>query len=172
MRSFRNRYCSILNTYILTGADVGKFIAVGVTPVATAGSSPGVEVISPYQGPIIPGDATFSLPIEKFVASFDDVSVADNDFQGVIENGANAITFTVPFSPNTRFGALNSPLKFTKAGNREDATGISKDAGSISFYWAVPGGTGNEPTARWITSNPFVFTRTRQSGNPVRCIKE
>lgn len=40
------------STYVLQAGDVGKYIAFGVTPVAATGSSPGVEVLSTYQGPI------------------------------------------------------------------------------------------------------------------------
>ena len=93
-------------TYTTQGEDANKYIALQVTPVATAGTSPGVAVTSPYQGPIIAGDATFSLPIDINVASFDDDSGAGNDIQGVIDNDANAITFTVPYTAG--FGSYSS----------------------------------------------------------------
>lgn len=43
---------AISNTYAIVAGDVGKYLAVEVTPVATAGLSPGPPVRSAYRGPI------------------------------------------------------------------------------------------------------------------------
>lgn len=40
------------DSYVTVAADDGKFVAVEVTPVATTGESPGIAVLSDYQGPI------------------------------------------------------------------------------------------------------------------------
>ncbi len=40
------------NTYTLTNAEVGFYIALEVTPVATTGTSPGIPVLSTYSGPV------------------------------------------------------------------------------------------------------------------------
>lgn len=41
-------------TYVLTNTELTKFISVEVTPLATAGTSPGIPVQSAYDGPITP----------------------------------------------------------------------------------------------------------------------
>lgn len=41
------------STYTLVSADEGKFIRVGVTPVAATGTSPGTEAFSSYSGAIV-----------------------------------------------------------------------------------------------------------------------
>jgi hypothetical protein len=41
-----------LNTYTLTSNEVGFYILVEITPVALTGTSPGISVLSVYQGPV------------------------------------------------------------------------------------------------------------------------
>ncbi|MDM8162154.1 fibronectin type III domain-containing protein, partial [Labilibaculum sp. K2S] len=48
---------AVAATYTLTAADVGKYIAYAVTPASLTGNSPGLEVLSAYQGPVLNNEA-------------------------------------------------------------------------------------------------------------------
>lgn len=58
------------STYEIASADVGKFLAVEVTPVATTGLSPGTPVMSDYRGPITSG------PVWPAIQDFEETSSA------------------------------------------------------------------------------------------------
>ncbi len=45
------------NTYDILSGDIGKYISVGITPIATAGNSLGIEVLADYVGAILPNQA-------------------------------------------------------------------------------------------------------------------
>lgn len=92
------------NSYTPVVADVGKFIAVEVTPVAASGTSPGLPVISNYQGPI---SALLDLAVWEFAGNMgDEVTVnastlATNIQSGVISRGSG-------ISPSVNFDRFNA----------------------------------------------------------------
>src|SRR5690606_15375638 len=46
-------YSASNDTYVCVATNIGKFIAVEVTPVATSGESPGTPQLSDFRGPIL-----------------------------------------------------------------------------------------------------------------------
>ena len=78
------------SSYLIQVGDVGKFISVGITPVATSGTSPGVEVFASYVGPILPNQApvitNLSIPSSLFQTATASPSYTysdnENDAQG------------------------------------------------------------------------------------------
>ena len=54
---------AITDTYTMSADDVDKYITYGVTPGASAGTSPGKEAFSPYAGPVVANE----LPIASNV---------------------------------------------------------------------------------------------------------
>jgi len=73
------------STYTLVSADEGKFIRVGVTPVAATGTSPGTEAFSSYTGAIAaPASTDFTFTVET--------TTTDEDFQlGLVPAGSYSI---------------------------------------------------------------------------------
>ncbi|MDM8162218.1 hypothetical protein QUH73_20560, partial [Labilibaculum sp. K2S] len=54
---------AVAATYTLTAADVGKYIAYAVTPGALTGNSPGLEVLSAYQGTILNNEVPTAMNV-------------------------------------------------------------------------------------------------------------
>ncbi len=75
-----------LSSYLLQSGDVGKFISVGITPVAASGTSPGTEVLANYIGPILPNQApvitNLSIPSSLFQTATVNASYTYNDNEG------------------------------------------------------------------------------------------
>ena len=103
------------------------------------------------------GDATFVLPIDKKILSFDAESGGTGDFQGVIDNVANVVTYTVPYTAGSgAYAAYTSdPISVTGVAGDSNMLTISYPAGSFSS-------TGNIPVTVTVTDNDASFDVEKQ----------
>lgn len=90
------------STYELTTADIGKFIRVRVTPVATTGSNPGVAVFSAYGGPVTDA-STPTISVVQTLAAFDETCVNQNSAIQSYIVSALSLTGDVTISAPTHF---------------------------------------------------------------------
>jgi len=145
-------------TYVLTAAEQGKFVCFGVTPVATAGTSPGAEVIaaslsavdtqlytsSPVPGTLLemttakPADTTKTLMVSN-------TGTGTLSITGITFGGTDAAKFSV--SPNT------FPVSITAGGNRVfTITGNGSAAGIFTASMAVAHNAAGSPAKYTLSS--------------------
>lgn len=90
------------STYELTTADIGKFIRVRVTPVATTGSNPGVAVFSAYGGPVTDA-STPTISVVQTLEAFGATCVNQNSAVQSYTVSALSLTGDVTISAPTHF---------------------------------------------------------------------
>ena len=141
------------STYDLVTGDVGNYIAVSVTPVATTGTSPGTEVFSSYQGPII---AAINTPwINEFHydnagtdvnEGFEIAGTAGFDLTGwtvVLYNGSNNLNYrTISLSgtiddEGTGFGAVSFATNMQNGS--PDGLALIDDTGIVIQFLSYEG---------------------------------
>lgn len=83
------------DTYEIVATDVGKFLAVEVTPLATSGLSPGTPVMSPYRGPVSIG------PEWPAIQNFEDPHGLDFELPLLSVSGGSHITGNNSGRPTT-----------------------------------------------------------------------
>ena len=98
------------STYTLQAADIAQFIAVEVTPVATSGTSPGVAVVSDYNGPIA-GTGTCGptlLGIQDFepTPATPTLGYVEND-PGTLQTGIGTAPASPTYIDTRSYGAQN-----------------------------------------------------------------
>ena len=94
-------------TYTLQAADVNKYIRFGVVPVASAGTSPGVEAFSSWQGPVV--DA--SLPL--FTLTPDSALTEQNLSSALLTVSLSNVTFVDGVLDVANFTLNNAPTGLT-----------------------------------------------------------
>jgi hypothetical protein len=110
-------------TYTLQLDDLDSFIRFGVTPVATVGSSPGIEEFSDWFGPVLSGDAPLAIASGTLVES----SLNTDILTITLEND----TFTTDVLSAGDFSLNNAP-----AGLEIDAvTWVSSTEVSLNFSY-------------------------------------
>ena len=119
---------AVSQTYTLVAADDTKFISVEVTPVAQTGASPGIPVLSAYQGPVtanqppVASNVSFNgnLGLGQVLTGFYTYTDNESDPEGISTyqwfraddasgtnvaaiSGATAITYTLQTADQTNF---------------------------------------------------------------------
>lgn len=118
------------STYTLGSGDLGSYIAVGITPVATTGSSPGVEVISPYQGPV--ASSTNSLSTITVASGF--TPTANVDYASFTGSNVTDTSFEIGrFTLNDVTGSPDDGLPTTLTALSFNVTG-SSSLDKIALY--------------------------------------
>ena len=105
------------------------------------------------------GDATFVLPIDKKIVSFDAGQGGTGDVQGVIDNVANVVTYSVPYTAGSgAYAAYTSdPISLTGEAGDSNMLTISYPAGTFSS-------TGNIPVTVTVTDADASFLVEKQLG--------
>ena len=103
------------------------------------------------------GDATFVLPIDKKILSFDAGQGGTGDVQGVIDNVANVVTYSVPYTAGSgAYAAYTSdPISLTGEAGDSNMLTISYPAGTFSS-------TGNIPVTVTVTDSDASFLVEKQ----------
>ena len=103
------------------------------------------------------GDATFVLPIDKKIVSFDAGQGGTGDVQGVIDNVANVVTYSVPYTAGSgAYAAYTSdPISLTGEAGDSNMLTISYPAGTFSS-------TGNIPVTVTVTDADASFLVEKQ----------
>ena len=102
-------------------------------------------------------DATFVLPIDKKIVSFDAGNGGTGDFQSVIDNVANVVTYSVPYTAGSgAYAAYTSdPISVTGEAGDSNMLTISYPAGTFSS-------TGNIPVTVTVTDDDASFDVEKQ----------
>lgn len=137
------------DTYVSVLADDGKYLAVEVTPVATSGESPGIAVLSDYQGPISDGPPNASdLFISEYVeGSSNNKAIEIANFTGSSKNlddyrlalYMNGSSTPTPIAFNSNFVLADGEVYVIK---HSSASGITADQSYATLEF-----NGNDPVA-------------------------
>ncbi len=98
------------STYTLQAADTAQFLAVEVTPVASSGASPGLSVLSAYNGPVLASGTCGPtlLAVQDFepVPATPTLAYVEND-PGTLRTGNGTAPATPTYIDTRSYGAQN-----------------------------------------------------------------
>ena len=172
-------------TYTLGNDDLNKFISFGVVPVASTGTSPGIEVKSTYQGPINDAAAT-SISVVQSLTSFVNTCINQSSVSQNYSVSASNLTEDLTITAPTHFeisannstwsnslnlvpvsGVVNATtiyVRFSPTATEAQTGSINHTSAGAATQSITLGGTGintaptiTSPTSASITANSVVL---------------
>ncbi len=105
------------------------------------------------------GDATFVLPIDKKIVSFDAENGGVGDIQGVVDNATNQVTFTVPYTAGSGEYAAYTSDPITVTGENGDSNTLT-----ISYPSGTFAATGDITVTVTVAGADTSFDVIKQTG--------